>query len=148
MATTASASSAPTPAASAATPAVGLLTPQRAAAQPVRMPVAAEPQLKMDHIAFELALDGFHGGGAEAFVQHVRKAVPIGSAFLFDLPASGLLPDCERIAVVRLAGTGEAETVFACLETDGLTIRTQSPGPETAGLACFADAFLDVIGRI
>ncbi len=96
------------------------------------MPVAAEPQLKMDHIAFELALDGFHGGGPEAFVSHVRKALPIGSAFLFDLPASGLIKGCERIAVVRISGGGEAETMFACLETDGISIRTLSPGPETA----------------
>ncbi|SIR10954.1 hypothetical protein SAMN05880582_106212 [Rhizobium sp. RU20A] len=112
----------------------------------VRMPVAAEPQLKMDLIAFELALDGFSGGGAEAFVAHVRRALPIGGAFLFDLPASGLIAGCMRIAVVRVGG--EAETLFVCLEEDGLTIRTLSPGPETAGLARFADAFLDVIGQI
>ncbi|OJF98907.1 hypothetical protein [Pararhizobium antarcticum] len=110
----------------------------------------AEPGLPMELIELELSLDGFTAGAA-GFSAHMRAAVAgIGGAFLFELPASGLIANCDRIAVLRLReGGGSAmTTIFACLERDGATIRIERPSEATAGLANFADAFVDVLERI
>ncbi len=110
----------------------------------------AEPGLQMELIELELSLDGFSAGAA-GFSRHVRIAAEgIKGALLFELPASGLIADCERIAVLRIPeGSGAAmATIFACLESDGTTIRIERPDETTAGLRNFADAFVDVLERI
>jgi len=110
----------------------------------------AEPGLPMELIELELSLDGFTAGAA-GFSRHLRIAAEgVKGAFLFELPASGLIANCERIAVLRIPeGTGSTmATIFACLESDGATIRIERPDDTTAGLKNFADAFVDVLERI
>lgn len=113
-------------------------------------PAPGEPGLAMELLELELSLDGFSGGTSN-FAAHVRAAAKgMRGAFLFELPASGLIADCERIAVLRIPdeeGTAMA-TIFACLERDGTTIRLERPNDKTADLKNFADAFVDVLGRI
>ena len=110
----------------------------------------ADPHLTMELLELELSLDGFATAG-EDFIAHVSAAAAaIDGALLFDLPASGLIADCTRIAVLRIPqdGTAEMATVFACLEEDGATIRIEKPDERTADLKNFAEAFVDVLQRI
>ncbi|OBZ92979.1 hypothetical protein ADU59_24825 [Pararhizobium polonicum] len=119
------------------------------AATPTAAPVS-EPGLTMELLELELSLDGFTTG-PDGFAAHVRAAAAaIDGAFLFELPASGLLDDCDRIAVLRIPREGSAAmaTIFACLETDGATIRIETPDEKTADLKNFAEAFVDVLQRI
>lgn len=109
-----------------------------------------DPSLTMELLELELSLDGF-ASGIEGFAAHVRSAAAdIDGALLFDLPASGLIDDCERIAVLRIPqdGSGAMTTVFACLEADGTTIRIEKPDERTVDLKNFAEAFVDVLQRI
>jgi hypothetical protein len=104
----------------------------------------------MELLELELSLDGFTTG-EDGFAAHVRTAAAsIEGAFLFDLPTSGLIANCDRIAVLRVPMDGSAamETVFVCLETYGNTIRIEMPDETTAGLKNFAEAFVDVLQRI
>ncbi|CAN7495099.1 hypothetical protein LJR235_003337 [Pararhizobium sp. LjRoot235] len=110
----------------------------------------SDASLTMELLELELSLDGFTTG-AEGFAAHVRAAAAaIDGALLFELPASGLIADCDRIAVLRIPqdGTAATTTVFACLESDGTTIRIEKPNEETADLKNFAEAFVDVLQRI
>jgi hypothetical protein len=110
----------------------------------------SEPGLTMELLELELSLDGFTTG-PDGFAAHVRSAAAaIDGAFLFELPASGLLDDCDRIAVLRIPREGSTAmaTIFACLETDGATIRIETPDEKTADLKNFAEAFVDVLQRI
>lgn len=119
-----------------------------AATQPV-VP-ASDSGLTMELLELELSLDGFTTG-PDGFSAHVRgAAAAIDGAFLFELPASGLIDDCDRIAVLRIPQDGSTAmaTIFACLETDGATIRIETPNEKTAGLKNFAEAFVDVLQRI
>ncbi|MCV9963172.1 hypothetical protein OIU34_14780 [Pararhizobium sp. BT-229] len=111
---------------------------------------ASDSGLTMELLELELSLDGFTTG-PEGFAAHVRAAAAaIDGAFLFELPASGLIDDCDRIAVLRIPQDGSAgmATIFVCLETDGATIRIAMPDETTAGLKSFAEAFVDVLQRI
>jgi hypothetical protein len=111
---------------------------------------ASEPGLTMELLELELSLDGFTTG-PDGFADHVRTAAAaIDGAFLFELPASGLVADCERIAVLRIPKDGSAAmgTIFACLEPGGSTIRLETPDETTADLRNFAEAFVDVLQRI
>lgn len=118
-------------------------------------PAAATPgapgaSLTMELLELELSLDGFTTG-PDGFAAHVRAAASaIDGAFLFELPASGLVANCDRIAVLRIPKDGSATmaTIFACLETGGNTIRIEMPGEATADLKNFAEAFVDVLQRI
>lgn len=110
----------------------------------------SDPSLTMELLELELSLDNF-ASGAEGFSAHVRAAAAaIDGALLFELPASGLIADCERIAVLRIPQDANSamSTVFACLEKDGTTIRIERPDETTAGLKNFAEAFVDVLQRI
>jgi len=113
-------------------------------------PPAAETGLTMELLELELSLDGFTTG-PKGFAAHVgAAAAEIGGAFLFELPASGLIENCDRIAVLRIPREGSVEmaTIFACLEADGTTIRIETPNDKTADLKNFAEAFVDVLQRI
>lgn len=110
----------------------------------------ADPGLTMELLELELSLDGFEPGTG-TFADHVRTAAAaIEGALLFELPASGLIADCERIAVMRIPQDDSPlmTTVFACLEDDGTTIRIEKPDERTADLRNFAEAFVDVLQRI
>lgn len=119
------------------------------------LPALPRPQydanLAIELVGLELSLDGFSPGNGD-FAGHVRHTVAaFDGALLFDLPASGLLPDCQRIAVLRVPhgdASGRMATVFACLEADGRTIRIEQPSEATADLKDFAEAFVDVLQRI
>ncbi|WP_426124986.1 hypothetical protein [Pararhizobium sp. PWRC1-1] len=113
------------------------------------LPVS-ESGLTMELLELELSLDGFTTG-EDGFAAHVRAAAAsIEGAFLFELPTSGLIANCDRIAVLRVPMDGSAAmaTVFVCLETYGNTIRIEMPDETTAGLKNFAEAFVDVLQRI
>ncbi|TCM55743.1 hypothetical protein C8J36_103108 [Rhizobium sp. PP-F2F-G48] len=123
-------------------------------------PEGGDFEFTMEMLELELSLDGIvldgmmgDGlvGSGDAFAERVRAAATdLKGAFLFDLPASGLVENCLRIAVLRIprdSGTG-AETIFACLEADGTSIRIEKPDERTLGLASFAQAFVDVFQRI
>jgi hypothetical protein len=111
---------------------------------------ASDTSLTMELLELELSLDGFTTG-PDGFAAHVRSAAAaIDGALLFELPASGLVPDCDRIAVLHIPTDGSAAmaTIFACLETGGNTIRIETPDETTEGLKNFAEAFVDVLQRI
>lgn len=111
---------------------------------------ASDINLTMELLELELSLDGFTTG-PDGFAAHVRAAAAaIDGALLFELPASGLIADCDRIAVLRIPRDGSAvmATIFACLETGGNTIRIETPDETTADLKNFAEAFVDVLQRI
>ncbi|MDW5314330.1 hypothetical protein [Rhizobium sp. PL01] len=111
---------------------------------------ASETSLTMELLELELSLDGFTTG-PDGFAAHVRAAAAaVDGALLFELPASGLVPDCDRIAVLRIPTEGSAvmATIFACLGTGGNTIRIEMPDETTADLKNFAEAFVDVLQRI
>ncbi|TCQ28993.1 hypothetical protein [Rhizobium sp. PP-CC-3G-465] len=113
-------------------------------------PEGSELEFTMEMLELELSLDGTAPDGDD-FSDRVRAAAAdLKGAFLFDLPASGLVDNCERIAVLRIprdSGTG-SETIFACLEADGTSIRIEKPNERTMGLASFAQAFVDVFQRM
>ncbi|WP_275789451.1 hypothetical protein [Pararhizobium gei] len=106
--------------------------------------------LTMDLMELELSLDGFSGDPA-GFADHVRRAASaIEGVLLFELPASGLIADSDRIAVLRIPQSSAAAmaTIFACLGNDGSTIRVEQPDEATVDLKNFAEAFVDVLQRI
>lgn len=97
-----------------------------------------EPMLE-----FELALAHFER--LRPFVEVVSEAASsAGGEFLFDLPASGLVPDCSRLAAVRLPSGAGAITVFACLDLHGETIRVEAPDERTRHLGDLAEAFVEL----
>ena len=111
---------------------------------------APDANLTIELLELELSMDGFTAG-PDGFSAHVRAAAAaIDGALLFELPASGLVADCDRIAVLRIPKDGSAvmATIFACLETGGNTIRLEAPDESTADLKNFAEAFVDVLQRI
>lgn len=124
-----------------------LMASGRAEVQP-RLSNGMATQSLLDEPMLELELALAHFERLRPFVEVVTEAASsAGGEFLFDLPASGLLPDCSRLAAVRLpSGTG-AVTVLACLDLDGETIRVEAPDERTRHLSEFADAFVDVLQR-
>ena len=114
------------------------------------LPDSSEFDFTMEMLELELSLEGMPPEG-DSFAERVRAAAQdLNGALLFDLPASGLLENCERIAVLRipLDGGNGSETIFACLEADGSSIRIEKPDDRTAGLASFAQSFVDVFQRM
>jgi hypothetical protein len=124
---------------------------QDVAAKPQAVPPGAmadtvDPQLPFELLELELSLEGFKGG-EEGFREAVRDAATAAHGeFLFDLPAAGLVPDCRRIAVLRIPDEDDGmRVVLAMLDGDGTEIRLQEPDDETEHLVRFADAFVDVL---
>ncbi|MDL2401031.1 hypothetical protein [Rhizobium mayense] len=110
---------------------------------------AADPALPLELLELELSLEGF-SGGEPAFCEAVRDAARAAHGeFLFDLPATGLIADCRRIAVLRIPEDGEAvRVIFAALDEDGAEIRLLQPDEETEPLLRFTDAFVDLLQRL
>ncbi len=110
---------------------------------------AADPILPLELLELELSLEGF-SGGEPGFCEAVRNAASaVRGDFLFDLPAAGLIPDCRRLAVIRIPeGDATMRTLFAALDEDGTEIRLLQPDSETEHLLQFADAFVDLLRRL
>lgn len=99
-----------------------------------------EPLLEL-----ELALAGFEPAKT-AFTASVTDAArALGGEFLYELPASSLMDNCIRLAVLRIPSESGRVTVFACLEKDGQTIRIEAPDENTHHLQSFTDAFVRLL---
>lgn len=107
---------------------------------------AIDPTLPLELLELELSLDGFAGGEA-GFCEAVRSAATaVHGELLFDLPATGLIPDCRRLAVLRIPEGGEdMRIIFAALDDDGVEIRMLEPDEETEHLLRFTDAFVNLL---
>lgn len=103
---------------------------------------AIQPKPTLDLVEFEMALDSAHSSGAGFLASVGKAAEALGGTLLFDLPASSLIADCQKIAAVQPSGEDGADIVFAVLSEDGCTIRVELPSQATAGLARFAQAYL------
>ncbi len=109
---------------------------------------AGDPILPLELLELELSLEGF-SGGEPGFCEAVRSAASaVNGDFLFDLPATGLIPDCRRLAVIRIPEGDTMRTLFAALDEDGAEIRLLQPDEETEHLLRFADAFIDLLQRL
>jgi hypothetical protein len=108
---------------------------------------ASDPLLPMELLELELSLESYDGDSD--FCDAVRTAAgKTGGELLFDLPAEGLIDDCKRIAVLRIpSASTDMRIVLAVLDQNGTDIRMESPAPETAHIAEFADAFIEVLER-
>ncbi|MEI2297711.1 hypothetical protein [Ensifer sp. MJa1] len=100
-------------------------------------------------LELELSLDSF-SGGTDDFSDFVRSvADSSGGEFLFALPASDLIEDCQSIAVLRLSeAESETSILFACLDKDGTSIRVEHPGDSTRDLQRFAESFVGLLERM
>lgn len=110
---------------------------------------ATDPVLPLELLELELSLEGF-SGGEPSFCEAVRQATSaVRGDFLFDLPATGLISDCRRLAVIRIPeGDATMRTLFAALDEDGAEIRLLQPDEETEHLLRFADAFVNLLQRL
>lgn len=109
---------------------------------------ASPAPVSLDLMELELALDldeiTEHG-----FCEAVREAAKAsGAEFLFDLPASGLVEDAQRIAIICLSRKDGGRFGLVLLSPEGDRATALEPGPETAGLVQFAKAFVAVLERL
>ncbi|MDX3925492.1 MAG: hypothetical protein QHC90_06745 [Shinella sp.] len=115
-----------------------------------RTTAAGESSLPLELIELELSLDGF-AAEKDGFAEAVRDAAgKVGGDFLFELPASGLAENCQKIAALRIPDIEgkDLKIVFALLDETGSAIRVEDPSEKTEGLRRFADAFVDVLEHI
>jgi hypothetical protein len=124
--------------------------PPEAAVEPANADVSeiTTRALSLELVELELALDpddlAEHG-----FRDAVRDAAATaGAEYLFDLPASGLVRDAQRIAVVCLSREEGGQFGLVLLSPDGDRINAMEPGPETGGLVQFAKAFVGVLEKL
>lgn len=115
---------------------------QTTARSQVLGPSLEEVELELAIDADRIRIDGFDAA--------VRRAIlSVDGEFLFDLPASGLTQGFQRIAAVRLMHKSAGpRLMLVMLADDGETIRVSEPDEETAGLADFARAFVNVLERL
>lgn len=108
-----------------------------------------DPILPLELLELELSLEGF-SGDERAFCEAVRNAaLAVRGDFLFDLPATGLISDCRRLAVIRIPEANAAmRTLFAALDEDSAEIRLLQPDQDTEHLLRFADAFVNLLQRL
>lgn len=110
-------------------------------------PPATSP-MPLDLVELELALD-LSGIPEHGFCEAVREAATtVGGEYLFDLPASGLAGDAQRIAVVCLSRDNGGRFGLVLLSADGDQARTIEPDETTAGLLQFARAFVGVLEKL
>ncbi|MCY0150561.1 hypothetical protein OEG84_23365 [Hoeflea sp. G2-23] len=104
--------------------------------------------MMLDLMELELALD-LNDIAELGFSQAVRQAAKtIGGEFLFDLPASGLVDNAQRIAVVCLSRTEPGRFGLVLLDADGDRAITLEPDAATADLVQFAKAFVSVLEKL
>lgn len=95
----------------------------------------------------ELSLAAYDG--VEDFAGAVAKAAEsAGGAFLFELPASGLLPGSRRVAVLALPSGADWLMALACMDPDGSTIRIERPDERSDAICRLARSFVGVLGRL
>jgi hypothetical protein len=110
---------------------------------------AGDPHLPLELLELELSLEGFDGG-EQGFREAVRRAAAeAGGELLFDLPAGGLIADCQRLAVLRIPAEDQTmRVVLAVLDDERAEIHLHEPDGTTEHLVRFADAFVDVLERL
>jgi len=114
------------------------------ATRPQQIPVP----LALDLVELELALD-LSDIADRGFCDAVRDAaMKINGEFLFDLPASGLVEDAQRIAVVCLSRDNGGRFGLVLLSTNGDRVETAEADETTAGLVQFARAFVSVLEKL
>ncbi|WP_394690247.1 hypothetical protein [Hoeflea sp.] len=134
------------PAALAARPA-GFVSKEAPAVQPNFGSVAPAP-VSLELMELELALD-LDEITERGFCEAVRDAAKAsGAEFLFDLPASGLIEEAQRIAVICLSRKNGGRFGLVLLSPEGDRAIALEPGQETAGLVQFAKAFVAVLERL
>lgn len=104
--------------------------------------------MMLDLMELELALD-LNDIADHGFSRAVRQAAKtICGEFLFDLPASGLVDNAQRIAVVCLSRADEGRFGLVVLSADGDRASTLEPDAATADLVQFAKAFVSVLEKL
>ncbi len=104
--------------------------------------------LALDLVELDLALD-LSDIADRGFDDAVRDAAKvIGGEFLFDLPASGLVDDAQRIALVCLSRDNGGRFGLVLLSADGDRVRTVEADEATMGLVQFAKAFVAVLEKL
>lgn len=112
-----------------------------------RTPTQATP-LALELVELELALDLSHIAD-RGFCDAVRDAArEIGGEYLFDLPASGLVEDAQRIAVVCLSRDQGGRFVLVLLSGNGDRVQAIEADESTSGLVQFARAFVSVLEKL
>ena len=121
----------------------------RVSTEPAQTPQTRhQAPLSLDLVELDLALDlsditdrGFADAVADA-------AKVIGGEFLFDLPASGLVEEAQRIAVVCLSRDNGGRFGLVLLSAGGDRVETAEADEATAGLVQFARAFVAVLEKL
>ena len=112
-----------------------------------RTPEQTAP-LALDLVELELALD-LSDITTRGFSDAVREAArEIGGEYLFDLPASGLIEDAQRIAVVCLSRDNGGRFGLVLLSANGNRVETSEADDATKGLVRFARAFVSVLEKL
>lgn len=96
-------------------------------------------------LELELALMAFNPARQTFLAAVCEAARVVNGTCLFELPAQGLMDNCERVAAVHLSTSDGPLTVFACLETDGESIRLERAGERHGKLTRFARSFLSLL---
>tara|TARA_R110002020_G_scaffold110627_3_gene255484 strand:+ start:719 stop:1135 length:417 start_codon:yes stop_codon:yes gene_type:complete len=104
--------------------------------------------MQLDLVELDLALD-LSDIAEHGFGQAVRLAArTVGGEFLFDLPASGLIENAQRIALVCLSREEGGRFGLVLLSADGDRVRTVEADEDTMGLVQFARAFVAVLEKL
>jgi hypothetical protein len=104
--------------------------------------------LSLELVELELAFDP-DDLAERGFRDAVRDAAETaGAEYLFDLPASGLVDDAQRIAVVCLSRDNGGQFGLVLLSPDGDRINAMEPAAETRDLVQFAKAFVGVLEKL
>ena len=99
--------------------------------------------IELELLAFEMALDAAHPCASNFREAVGRAAEAVDGAYLFDLPGSGLLPDCERIGAVHLPIAPHGQLAFALLSRDD-RVSAILPNAQLEDLSRFAQAFMEL----
>jgi len=123
--------------------------PSRRSADPARTELPQDPNpLALDLVELDLALD-LSDIADRGFCDAVRDAAKtVDGEFLFDLPASGLTVDAQRIAVVCLSRDNGGRFGLVLLSANGDRVRAMEADEATAGLVQFAKAFVAVLEKL
>ena len=113
-----------------------------------RLADAVSPPMALELVELDLALD-LNNIAEHGFCEAVREAAKtVNGEFLFDLPASGLVDDAQRIAVVCLTRDNGGRFGLVLLSADGDRATTVEPDETTGGLVQFAKAFVAVLEKL